>query len=223
MKAKILLLEDDINLSDTVVEFLEANNYDVKAVYDGQKAHEVIYESSFDLLLLDVKVPMQNGLDLLKLIRKDGILTPAIFITSVSGADDVAYGFDIGCDDYIRKPFSLKELLARIRAILKRQFMHLSQDFIEIEKNIRYHTERFSLYINDVEVKLTNKEARLLKLFLENKNKVITKEQIFSTVWDYEEEPNDGSLRSYIKTLRKHLGREKIESIKHIGYSFASK
>lgn len=223
MRAKILLLEDDINLSDTVVEFLEANNYDVKAAYDGQKAHEMIYESSFDLLLLDVKVPMQNGLDLLKFVRKDGILTPAIFITSVGGADDVAHGFDIGCDDYIRKPFSLKELLARIRAILKRQFMHLSQDFIEIEKNIRYHIERFSLYIDDVEVKLTNKEARLLKLFLENKNKVITKEQIFSTVWDYEEEPNDGSLRSYIKTLRKHLGREKIESIKHIGYSFASK
>lgn len=223
MKAKILLLEDDINLSDTVVEFLEANNYDVKAAYDGQKAYEMIYESSFDLLLLDVKVPIQNGLDLLKLVRKEGVLTPAIFITSVGGVDDVAYGFDIGCDDYIRKPFSLKELLARIRAILKRQFMHSSQDFVEIEKNIRYNTERFSLYIDDIEIKLTNKEARLLKLFLENKNKVITKEQIFSTLWDYEEEPNDGSLRSYIKTLRKHLGRERIESIKHIGYSFASK
>lgn len=115
----ILLLEDDIHLSNTVVEYLTSNGYCITTAYDGQKAMDLIYEQSFDLLIFDVKVPMIDGFELLKTIRQQGVTTPVIMLTSLDDVDSVTNGFDLGCDDYIRKPFALKELLARSQTILK--------------------------------------------------------------------------------------------------------
>ena len=122
MKTKILLLEDDLNLSDTVCDYLEEKGFEVICVYDGEEALSSIYENRFDLLLLDVNVPIKNGFQVLKEIRKDGNNTPAIYITSLNSVDSLEQGYSSGCDDYIRKPFELKELLIRIQTILKREF-----------------------------------------------------------------------------------------------------
>ena len=219
-KKKVLLLEDDIMLNETVEEYLHSEGYDVDCVENGEEALDKIYENNYDILLLDVKVPQLNGFDLLKEVRKRDITTPAIFITSYDSIDDLSKGYESGCDDYIRKPFELKELLVRIQTILKRDFFHLNSEKIKIDGNIEYSINSNILYIDGKEVALNKKESRLLKLFLQNREQIISHERIYDTVWDYDESASEASLRTYIKNLRKILGKEKIVSIKKQGYKF---
>ncbi|MDP1784269.1 MAG: response regulator, partial [Sulfuricurvum sp.] len=117
-KAKLLLLEDDPNLSESVAEYLQSQGYEVACAYDATSAEDFLYEHQFDLLLLDVNVPGGDGFSLLKEARKKGTATPAIFITSRNAMKDVEQGFESGGDDYLRKPYELKELLLRIQTIL---------------------------------------------------------------------------------------------------------
>jgi DNA-binding response OmpR family regulator len=221
MKAKILLLEDDLTLSETVVEFLEEQGFDVTAVYDGEEASDVMYEKKFDLFLLDVNVPLLNGFELLKQKRADGVQTPAIFITSLNSIDSLETGYNSGCDDYIRKPFVLKELLFRVETILKRGFFHESSPRITIDENIEYDTASNLLYVNGAQVQLNTKEASLLKLFLQHQNETVIHEVIYDTLWSYEESASENALRTYIKNLRKIIGKDRIVSIKKLGYRFS--
>jgi len=222
MQNKILLLEDDITLSNTIKQFLMHLGYEVQQAFDALEAEDALYESHFDLMLLDIKVPHKNGFDFLSDVRKSGNDTPAIFITSLHAVTDVTRGFDAGCDDYIRKPFSLKELKVRIESLLKRQFGTHAQK-ITIDKEFAFDAANTTLYKNDEIIKLKNKELQLLKLFLANPNRTIHKAEIFEALWDYSEEPNEGSLRTYIKVLRSHLGKESIETIKNVGYIYVKK
>lgn len=222
-KNKILLLEDDVNLSETVEEFLSDEGYEVICVYDGISAEEKIYEQKFDLLLLDVNVPGINGFELLKKIRVEGNETPAIFITSLNSTDDLSDGYESGCDDYIRKPFALKELLLRVQTILKRSFFHKNENRVAIKEGIYYDLDSNELIKNDEKVVLNNKEDKLLRLFLKYQNQIISHDKIYETLWDYDETYSDSALRTYIKNLRKILGKESIESIKKLGYKFVTK
>ncbi len=222
-KNKILLLEDDINLSETVEEFLCDEGYEVICVYDGISAEEKIYEQKFDLLLLDVNVPGLNGFELLKKIRVEGNETPAIYITSLNSTDDLSDGYESGCDDYIRKPFALKELLLRVQTILKRSFFHKNENRVAIKNGIYYDLDGNELIKDDEKVILNNKEDKLLRLFLKYQNQIISHEKIYETLWDYDETYSDNALRTYIKNLRKILGKESIESIKKLGYKFVTK
>jgi len=223
MNKKILLLEDDIALNETIVDYFESLNYDISYVYDGNSAIETIYENNFDLLLLDVNVPDINGFEILKSIREEGINTPAIFITSLNSLDNVEDGFNSGCDDYIRKPFALKELKLRVETILRREFFHQKSSLIQISKDIFYETTSNLLKIKEENIQLNNKDAKLLKLFLQNIDKLLSHEEIYSALWEYDEEISQSALRTYIKNLRKYLGKEKIVSIKKFGYRFTTK
>ena len=223
MKAKILLLEDDLTLSETVVEFLQRHEFEVITAYDGEEASDLIYEQQFDLFLLDVNVPLLNGFELLKQKRDDGVKTPAIYITSLNSIDSLEDGYKSGCDDYIRKPFVLKELLFRVENILKRGFFHESNPRVKIDENIEYDIESNLLFVESKQVGLNTKNSMLLKLFLQNQEKVISHERIYDTLWSYEETPSESALRTYIKDLRKIIGKEKIVSIKKLGYRFSSK
>ena len=220
--SKILLLEDDSNLNETVTEFLEEQGYDVVSVYDGNEAQEKLYESKYDLLLLDINVPGIDGLDLLKESRQEGVVAPAIYITSMDSVDDLERGFESGCDDYIRKPFALKELLIRVETLLKRGFFHEQKELIQISDNIDYDIKNNTLIIDGETVSLGNKESRLLKLFMKTEGEVIAHERIYKHLWDYDEEPSDTALRTYIKNLRKIIGKERIVSIKKQGYKFST-
>ncbi len=220
--SKILLLEDDANLNETVTEFLEEQGYDVVSVYDGYEAQEKLYESKYDLLLLDINVPGIDGLELLKESREEGIVAPAIYITSMDSVDDLEKGFNSGCDDYIRKPFALKELQIRVETLLKRDFFHNVQELVQISENVAYNIKNNELIINDESVSLGNKESRLLKLFMKTEGEVIAHERIYKFLWDYDEEPSDTALRTYIKNLRKIIGKERIVSIKKQGYKFST-
>ncbi len=220
--SKILLLEDDANLNETVTEFLNEQGYDVVNVYDGYEAQEKLYESKYDLLLFDVNTPGINGFDLLKEAREGDVAAPAIFITSLDSVDDLEKGFQSGCDDYIRKPFVLKELLIRVETLLKRGFFHEAKELIEISPTISYDSKNNELIIDDKTVSLGNKESALLKLFMKNEGEVIVHERIYEHLWNFDEEPSDTALRTYIKNLRKIIGKEKIVSIKKQGYKFTT-
>jgi len=220
IKSKIFLLEDDTNLSDTITEFLEDEGFEVDTVFDSEEAEEKLYENNYDLLLLDVNIPGKNGFEVLKEVRKLGIDTPAIFITSLNSIEDLEEGYESGADDYIRKPFALKELLLRITTLLKRSFSHKNSQRIEISPNIEYDTIGNTLYIDKIPVSLQPKELSLLKLFLSHPNEVIAHETIYDRLWSYDETPSESALRTYIKNLRKVIGKEKIVSIKRYGYKY---
>ncbi len=219
MKTKLLLLEDDITLSETVCEYLEEQGYEVHCVYDSEDAFSLVYEIGFDLLLLDVNVPGMNGFELLEKIRETKNSIPAIFITSLNSVDSLEQGYKSGCDDYIRKPFELKELLLRVQTIIKREYSNKTQ-FLNICENIKFDTNSNELYKDEQLVKLNYKELKLLKFFLQHPNELLVHERIYDNVWDYDEEYSDNSLRTYIKNLRKILGKDKIVSLKKLGYRF---
>ena len=220
MNKKLLLLEDDVSLHETIVDYLQSLQYEVYSVYNGNDALDILYEKNFDLLLLDVNVPDINGFEILNTIRKNDVLTPAIFLTSLNSMSDLENGYDSGCDDYIRKPFALKELDLRIKTLLKRDFSHTNEELIPILNNISYDINSDILIINDKKVQLNNKDALLLKFFLKNKNRLVSHEEIYSNLWEYDEVPSSSALRTYIKNLRKYLGKETIVSIKKSGYRF---
>ena len=220
---KILLLEDDANLNETVTEFLEEEGYDVISTYDGYEAQDALYESKFDLLLLDVNTPGIDGFTLLKEARENGVLAPSIFITSLDGVDDLEKGFQSGCDDYIRKPFVLKELSIRVETLLRRGFFHEAKELIELGDNIEYNTKSNELIVDGVAETLGNKESALFKLFMQQQDEVLSHDRIYKELWDYDEEPSDTALRTYIKNIRKIIGKERIVSIKKQGYKFISK
>ncbi len=218
MKHRILLVEDDIELNHTIAEFLNMSNFDVVSVYDGEEAINSVFETNFDVVLLDIKLPKMNGFDVARELRKN-FSVPIIFITSLDGETNVVKAFLNGGDDYIRKPFSLKELKVRIDAILRRVYGNLDA-LIKISDGVEFDLDKLELYKNGERVKLKTKELKLLKLFLQNKGKVLSKGIIFDNIYDYDEEPNEYSLRTFINNLRRVIGREKIETVKNTGYRY---
>jgi DNA-binding response OmpR family regulator len=215
---KILLLEDDLALSDIILEYLQDHDNEVELVYDGQEALNTAYESHYDIYLFDVNVPAIKGFDLLKILRESGDKTPAIFITSLNDIEDVSIGFENGADDYIKKPFELAELLIRIRNIQKRSFTQKRSSCITIVKDLTFDIDKEILFQKDESVALPLKELKALKYFLKYPNELVTFETLYSVLWDYDENPTSESLRAHIKNLRKNLGQDIIHSVRGSGY-----
>jgi DNA-binding response OmpR family regulator len=172
-------------------------------------------------MLLDVKVPHLNGFDFLKTLRQKGVEVPAIFITSLNSVEDVEKGFSLGCDDYIRKPFALKELLVRIESLLKRGY-GTHENTIEVKDGLLFDIKELILTQDGEKIALKTKELKLLSLFLQHQNELVDYNKINETLWSYDEEPSAGSLRTYVKRLRSAIGKEKIETIKNVGYRFVN-
>lgn len=218
--ARLLLLEDDVTLHETLKEYLEEEGFEVVGAFDGESAQDLLFEQSFDLLILDVNVPRENGFALLRHARSHGIHAPALFITSRDAMEDVEEGFESGADDYLRKPFALKELFLRVQSMLRRRFSHPPDARIEIAQGVSYDMLAGTLYYHDEAVVLGNKQQRLLALLLQRRGEVVTHETIASHLWDFDETPSDDALRTYIKELRKIVGKERIISHKRTGYQF---
>lgn len=206
-KLKILLLEDDTILAQTMVQILEQENYDVTLVNDGEEVIEATYENKFNLYLFDINVPLLNGMETLKLLRNAEDNTPTFFITALIDIKSTLEGFNCGCDDYIKKPFDLDELLARIHATLKRR-----------NPIIQYGNITFDLFENrvlkdDKEVALGNVEKDVFSLLIKNINVTVNK----LTFFDYMNKPSDTALRVLISKLKKMLDLN-ITNTKGIGY-----
>lgn len=217
---QILLVEDDETLSELINEYLSEQGYDVTVRADAKAALDTAYERNFDILILDVKLPKGDGFSLLRELRRLGDDTPAIFTTSLNALQDLEIGYKSGCDDYLKKPYELKELLLRIQILLKRKFSHVNDEFIELNDGYKFYPSSKTLRQNGQIVNLSNKESELLALFLENKNALLSKEAIFEKIWNYGEEPSELSLRVYVKNLRRILGKDAIVNRRGDGYIY---
>ena len=220
---KILLLEDDIALADIISEYLTDNNFEVDSVYDGDEALSSAYETRYDLYIFDVNVPAIKGFDLLKMLRDNDDTTPTIFVTSLNDIDDVSKGFESGADDYLKKPFELAELLLRVKNIQKRSFTQQRSSTIQINTHISFNIDTELLHTEKGEISLPQKELKLLKHFLQHPNEVITFDNLYKVMWDYDETISSESLRAHIKNLRKHLTQDMIHNLRGIGYRFEMK
>ncbi|WP_462169772.1 response regulator transcription factor [Campylobacter concisus] len=217
---RILLVEDDEILLDLISEYLGENGYDVTTSNNAKDALDLAYEQNFDLLILDVKLPKGDGFSLLSSLRELGVSAPSIFTTSLNTIDDLEKGYKSGCDDYLKKPFELKELLIRIQALLKRNFSHNNDELVVISNELSFHPQSKILSKNGEKISIPSKESDLLALFLQNKGKILTKDEIFNKIWSFDEEPSELSLRVYIKNLRQILGKDAILNRRGDGYIY---
>ena len=215
-KRKVLLLEDNTLFAESVQDYLEEKGFIVDIVLDGEKALQQSYFESYDIYLLDVNVPEINGVEFLKMLRRSGDNTPTIFITSHQDIDTLRKGYESGCDDYMKKPIDLEELLYRINVLLKKR--KNSNHITRLGDNCFYNFKERTIYCDNKPIKLPLKVINLLELFLENSSQVVTKEQIVYRLWSASDSYSDGSIRVYINKLKKILGKDKIENIKGIGY-----
>ncbi len=213
----ILVVEDDVDLNSTICKYLQMKSFACSAVFDGEKAVEMVYENHYDIIILDGKLPHLHGFEVAKEIRKNSTV-PIIFLTSLNSSKDIEKGFLSGGDDYLTKPFSLSELHLRINAILRR--LYKNETLVKVTPSLQFDTQKQILYRENNIVKLTAKEIRLLNIFIQNDGKILSKEAIFESIYDYCEEVSESSLRVYINSLRKVLGKEKIETIKNLGYRY---
>ena len=214
---KILLLEDDVILQDIIEEYLLEIGYEVESFYDGEKALDAIGAKNYDMLLLDVNVPNIDGFEILSYLRDIGNTTPAIYITSLASIADLKKGFDLGADDYLKKPFDLEELKVRIERIVK---VHRLQEEIEFD-GVKFIPKAHQLIMEDNKViDMRQKEAQVLEYFVRNTGKIISCDEIIENVWENESVPTHATIRTYIKNLRKMFTKEYFDNIKGEGYRF---
>jgi DNA-binding response OmpR family regulator len=224
VKTKILLVEDDDSLGPLLLEYLEAKGFEAKLANDGKKGADMFFKGSFDLLLLDVMMPVKDGITLAKEIRMVDKSVPIIFLTAKSMKEDTIEGFNAGADDYITKPFSMEELLARVNAVLRRTNKVRSTESEEVNFKIgsyQFNSEKQILQQGGREQKLTTKESQLLRLLCVHKNDVLDRNFALKTIWHDDNYFNGRSMDVYIAKLRKYLREDpKVEIINIHGKGF---
>ena len=212
---KILLLEDEYSLRISITEFLEDIGYEVDGFMNGLDAYDAIYEKTYDLLLLDVSVPLLSGFELLQNIRKDGNQTSAIFLTSLVDLEDLKEGYKRGCCDYIRKPFNLEELELRIDQVFSKIY-HENEESISIGCDISYDIKRSKLLYENSEIVLRKTEKEMLEVLIKHKNIVVSTEMFQDEVWGEYVEP--ATIRVQLNNLRKKLPEGVIQNRRGLGY-----
>ncbi len=213
MSNKILIVEDDTILLESLQDLLEENGYGVKISTNSDDAVNLTYKEKFDLYLLDINIPFVSGIELLKSLRDANDKTPAVFLTSHTDKGKLKEGFLSGGDDYITKPFDNDELLLRIKAILNRTKPSMLK-----AGNLELNEENKQIYLNSNPLSLSKREYELLRLLMKNYKNTVPKELILYELWKYEDGGSEGAIRVYINRLKSVIGEEKIQNIRGIGY-----
>ncbi len=213
---KILFLEDEYALRVSVEEFLDDLGLHVDAFDNGDDAFDAVYEGSYNLLLLDVKVPGMDGFELLKSLRERDIMIPALFITSLTHVDDLVKGYELGCCDYIKKPFDLKELQIRVEHALRAECLHAKKELIKLDAMYTYDTKNFTLLEEGKTIELTKTEKRILESLIKHRGSVVSIEAFQEEVWGEDIDP--ANIRVQINKLRKKLQHELIVNVRGLGY-----
>jgi DNA-binding response OmpR family regulator len=205
----ILVVEDDITLATLLKENLKLSGFSTRLCKDGEEGWQVFRKEKFDLCLLDVNMPKKNGFELGRLIREEDAFTPLVFLTANSSEEDKLKGFSLGADEYITKPFSTQELVARIRAILKRSSQSKPEILIKEEiyeiANMRIDIPNHRVYFQGEERKVSGTECELLKLFVKNQGQLLTRNSLLLTIWGRDDFYTARNLDVYINKLRKVL------------------
>lgn len=219
---RILVVEDDENLASNIATFLsDFSEVDIES--DGLSGKFAATENVYDLIILDIMLPEMNGYDVLKNIRTDGINTPVLILTAKAELDDKVHGFNLGADDYLTKPFHREELLVRVKALLKRSGALTDDSIIKIN-NLEVNLNNHEILANRQKIELNGKEYDLLVYLLQNKNTILTKDQIFERIWGFDSDTSITVVEVYMSNLRKKLrpsGNDNlIKTIRNVGYIF---
>ena len=218
---RLLLAEDEREMSNAIVAVLKHEHFSVDAVYDGQDALDYLETGEYDGAILDIMMPKIDGLTVLKKIRGAGNATPVIMLTAKSQLDDKVEGLDAGADDYLTKPFAMKELIARVRSITRRTG-EVSDNTLTFE-DISLSRNTFYLKSTGGEERLANKEFQMLEMLLEHPGQVISADQFMDRIWGYDTETESNVVWVYISNLRKKLKKlgstVNIRAARGLGYS----
>ena len=220
-KVKILLAEDDTNLGTLLTNYLKVKSFDVTLCVNGEIALKRFHEQLFDFIILDVMMPVKDGFAVATEIRKTDSEIPTLFLTAKSMKDDKLHGFDVGADDYMTKPFSMEELLARINAILKRSYKEGKKETTFEVGDIGYDYLQQTVKIAGTEKKLTTKENELFYLLVKNQDGILDRNEALRQVWGDDNYFNGRSMDVYITKLRKYVNdSEKVEIMNVHGKGF---
>lgn len=217
---KILLCEDEKDLSNAICEILKHHNYIVDAVYNGQDAYDYGLNEQYDVILLDLMMPKKSGLDVLKELRNKGIKTPVLILSAKSEVTDKITGLDLGADDYLSKPFSMAEMIARIRAITRRKTNDYDNQLSF--NDLKLNRFSYELIGHDQSIRLSNKEYQMMEMLMMNPNVVISTETFMEKIWGYDSESEINVVWVYISALRKKISnlnvQVAIKAARGVGY-----
>ena len=220
---KILIVEDESSISDFVKLELEYEGYQVSIKEDGREGLKEALENDYDLIILDIMLPSMNGFEICRRLKREKN-TPIIMLSAKDSVTDKVNGLQIGADDYIPKPFAIEELLARINAIFRR--VDSLDNYIVKFKDLVINRNSRTVSKNDKEINLTNKEYELLMILIDNKDKVVTRDELLEKIWGYEYEPETNVTDVYVRYLRSKLNNENkeeyIQTIRSVGYIMRS-
>ena len=219
---RLLLIEDEHGLADSLSSVLKQENYIVDNCYDGESGLNAALSNIHDVIILDVMLPKMNGFEVLRQLRQENVLTPVLMLTAKFSVSDKVRGLDIGADDYLTKPFVMEELLARIRALSRRQGELHPEVLTFGDLELYSSKSRIVCVSNGKSVQLAQKELQILEYLMINQNQIVTKEQLFLKVWGYESEAEYNNIEVYISFTRKKIlfigSKVKIIAVRLMGY-----
>jgi len=213
---RILIVEDEHRIANSIKKGLEQEKYAVDVSYTGTDGFDLASTEEYDLILLDLLLPGMDGVTICKELRTKQIHTPILMLTAKGQIQDKVSGLDSGADDYMIKPFSFEELLARVRALIRRPTKTLNET-LRIDA-LELNTTTFEIKRDGKQINLSNKEFALLEYLMRHPRTVITKQQIITHVWDYESDILPNTVEVYIRNLRKKIGTERIQTVRGFGY-----
>lgn len=217
---KILVAEDEKDMNRIIVKELESEGYCVDTCYDGESAYDFMCLSEYDGAILDVMLPKQDGFEVLKAVRKKGIETPVLFLTARSATQDIVQGLDLGADDYMVKPFTFQELLARVR-VMTRKKVDVHENIYRCGDLVVDYNEH-TVYRGERNIELSPKEFSVLLYLIRNQGIVVTREQIETNIWDLDRDNCSNVIDVYIRYLRKKIDEgfdfKMIQTIRGVGY-----
>ena len=222
---KILVIDDDENICEVIKMYLESSGYDTKVGHNGKVAQELFMDYKPDLVLLDVMIPSMDGIDVLKWIRKENE-TPVIMLTAKGETFDKVLALELGADDYVVKPFEPKELIARVKAVIRRYNVEVGVKEAITYPDLTIDVNSYNVTYNGDEIKMPPKEFELLYYLASNKNRVFTREQLLCEVWGYDYPGDSRTVDVHIKRLREKLhggSNWQLETVWGVGYKFEVK
>ncbi len=221
---RILFIEDEKKITDALRELCRLQDIDCDIANDGEEGMLFAVNPIYDVIVLDIMLPLKDGTEILKDLRDSSISTPVLMLTAKGTVNDKVRCLDMGADDYLVKPFSAKELFARIRALSRRPENDIKGENIAFE-DVSFNPAKNIITFDDNEQKLSVKEAKIFELLIKRPNQVFTREQILDRVWGFDKEVNENNIEIYVHNLRKKLkgSKVKIDTIRGIGYTLGSK
>jgi DNA-binding response OmpR family regulator len=214
---KILLLEDEIEYNETIRDYLESLGYEVVSFENGDRALEAVYEVRYHLLLLDIRVPGASGYEIVRQLRDEGNDIPVIFITSLTDIEDLSIGYELGCNDYIRKPFAARELKYRVEQVLKLYYYHSGRQRIDLGHGYGFDADREQLMRGEEVVPLSEKERKVVAYLVAHAGEYTPTRRLWEEVWEYKM-VTEADIRMTIRKIRAKTHKAFIVSQKGLGY-----